>query len=188
MKTIRHGTQGGYTHGGCRCESCKTAMSDYKRAWRRRNSEREKSKDRNYYAVNRDRFAAYRSLPERRAAEAAAKRAEYKQRGAEIRARVAAYQATKPAARHLSQAKRRAILKATDQRLIATKDWRRLCARYDNLCAYCRASKPLTVDHIIPLIRGGRHAIGNLIPACGPCNSSKNARLLIEWEGRPTTA
>ncbi|TVL89887.1 hypothetical protein CD790_25470 [Streptomyces sp. SAJ15] len=29
--------------------------------------------------------------------------------------------------------------------------------------------------------RGGRHAEGNLAPACKPCNSSKSDKLLIEW-------
>ena len=34
---------------------------------------------------------------------------------------------------------------------------------------------------IMPIIRGGRHSIGNLLPACGSCNSSKGAKLLVEW-------
>lgn len=37
------------------------------------------------------------------------------------------------------------------------------------------------MDHVIPLARGGRHGIGNVLPACQPCNSSKGARLLAEW-------
>jgi 5-methylcytosine-specific restriction endonuclease McrA len=33
-----------------------------------------------------------------------------------------------------------------------------------------------TVDHVIPLARGGWHCLSNLRPACGSCNSSKGAR------------
>lgn len=57
-------------------------------------------------------------------------------------------------------------------------------------CAYCPAVAD-TIDHVIPLARGGRHAEGNLLPACRSCNSSKGDKLLIEWKAwkvraRPT--
>jgi 5-methylcytosine-specific restriction endonuclease McrA len=64
---------------------------------------------------------------------------------------------------------------------ITERDWRRLVARFDHRCAYCGEARPLTQEHVIPLARGGRHAIGNLLPVCSPCNSSKNQKLLIEW-------
>nr|WP_239115333.1 HNH endonuclease [Streptomyces sp. SID8499] len=47
-------------------------------------------------------------------------------------------------------------------------------------CVYCDAPGG-TVDHVIPLSRGGQHAEGNLVPACKSCNSSKGDKLLIEW-------
>lgn len=31
-------------------------------------------------------------------------------------------------------------------------------------------------DHVIPLARGGAHAIANLVPACATCNTSKGAK------------
>lgn len=37
------------------------------------------------------------------------------------------------------------------------------------------------MDHIIPVIRGGNHSIGNLTPACASCNASKNHRTVMEW-------
>ena len=51
-------------------------------------------------------------------------------------------------------------------------------------CAYCGATDNITVDHVIPLSKGGKHEANNLAPACLPCNSSKNDRLLSEWSGR----
>jgi hypothetical protein len=47
-------------------------------------------------------------------------------------------------------------------------------------CFYCDA-KPVSVDHVIPLVRGGTNYEGNLVPACRWCNSSKNKLLLAEW-------
>jgi len=38
------------------------------------------------------------------------------------------------------------------------------------------------MDHVVPLIRGGRHSVGNIIPACRSCNSSKGGKFIIEWK------
>jgi len=51
-------------------------------------------------------------------------------------------------------------------------------------CFYCQSPKSGTIDHVMPLSKGGRHSIGNLLPACMPCNQSKRASLLIEWRIR----
>lgn len=68
---------------------------------------------------------------------------------------------------------------------IDATDWIRLVRRYRNCCAYCgKFVKRPTIDHVIPVIRGGRHAIGNVLPACGKCNSSKGGSLLVEWRRR----
>lgn len=48
-------------------------------------------------------------------------------------------------------------------------------------CFYCQTEPSNSIDHIIPLIRGGRHAIGNLIGACRPCNSSKQSKTIMEF-------
>ncbi|WP_306317623.1 MULTISPECIES: HNH endonuclease [unclassified Streptomyces] len=40
------------------------------------------------------------------------------------------------------------------------------------------------MDHVIPLSKGGRHAIGNLMPACMPCNMSKSASFLSVWRAK----
>jgi len=53
------------------------------------------------------------------------------------------------------------------------------------LCYYCDATVPpkeLTLDHIVPLARGGRSTKGNCAPACKECNNRKKDLLPIEWE------
>lgn len=56
-----------------------------------------------------------------------------------------------------------------------------LRARDGNGCAYCREPMKLsraTVDHVIPLSRGGRmSAKVNLVLACGVCNARKGSDL-----------
>ncbi len=40
----------------------------------------------------------------------------------------------------------------------------------------------LTMDHLIPLSRGGKSKKGNLVPACKECNNKKKYLLPLEWE------
>lgn len=52
---------------------------------------------------------------------------------------------------------------------------------FDFSCAYCDSTGDLTLDHFIPISKGGSDCIGNLVPACRRCNSSKSARDVHEW-------
>ena len=67
--------------------------------------------------------------------------------------------------------------------LRASAWWKRRCA--DGVCGYCGAAvgaRHLTMDHRVPLIRGGKSTKGNLVPACKSCNNQKKSLLPIEWE------
>jgi 5-methylcytosine-specific restriction endonuclease McrA len=50
-----------------------------------------------------------------------------------------------------------------------------------NVCFYCGKAKPLTIDHDIPLARGGTDDIDNILPACRSCNSRKKTRTAREF-------
>lgn len=66
---------------------------------------------------------------------------------------------------------------------ISARDWRRLCHRYSDCCAYCGVTvSQLHMDHVVPINRGGRHGIGNVLPACLKCNISKHDKLLVVWK------
>jgi len=61
--------------------------------------------------------------------------------------------------------------------------WKRRCAK--GVCYYCGkpvAPKELTMDHIVPVARGGRSTKGNLVAACKICNNKKKQLLPMEWE------
>jgi 5-methylcytosine-specific restriction endonuclease McrA len=55
----------------------------------------------------------------------------------------------------------------------------RLFLRDRHLCGYCGtpfADADLTVEHILPVSRGGRHEWTNVVTACRPCNARKDDR------------
>ncbi|MFQ5682945.1 MAG: HNH endonuclease [Candidatus Binatia bacterium] len=68
--------------------------------------------------------------------------------------------------------------------LRSTQWWKRKRGR--GICYHCRERFPpreLTMDHLIPIIRGGRSTKGNVVPSCKKCNSKKKHRLPFEQEG-----
>ena len=51
-------------------------------------------------------------------------------------------------------------------------------------CYYCHRKvgrENLTMDHIVPLSRGGKSKKGNIVPACKDCNNKKKYLLPLEW-------
>ena len=52
-------------------------------------------------------------------------------------------------------------------------------------CYYCLqivSFQELTMDHLVPLTRGGRSTRDNLVPSCKECNTRKKNMLPLEWE------
>lgn len=63
-------------------------------------------------------------------------------------------------------------------------EWERIIDAFSGACAYCRQSSGrLEADHVIPLSDPGcpGTVVGNLVPACAPCNRSKRRKRLDEW-------
>ncbi len=64
-----------------------------------------------------------------------------------------------------------------------TRWWRKKCS--SGVCHYCGrfvGPQNLTMDHLVPLARGGRSVKGNLVPACKDCNNRKKTLLPQEWK------
>jgi 5-methylcytosine-specific restriction endonuclease McrA len=69
------------------------------------------------------------------------------------------------------------------RQLRASQWWKRQCAK--GICYYCHKAispKDLTMDHIVPIARGGKSTKGNIVPACKTCNNQKKYLLPMEWE------
>lgn len=63
---------------------------------------------------------------------------------------------------------------------IIQKDMRAL---RNSPCYYCGIKNyAFTLDHVIPISKGGRHGIGNLVACCKSCNSSKKDKYLSVWK------
>ena len=73
--------------------------------------------------------------------------------------------------------------KARARELRQSAWWKRRIAA--GVCHYCRRGvgiRALTLDHVVPLVRGGRSVRGNMVASCKDCNSKKQSLLPWEWD------
>jgi len=173
-----------------------TTRARYKR-WHAANQEHRLAYYRNYNNRNRelkrerDRQRREAMTPEQRRAKwrrenkAAAARGYYRLYRAENRGRInereAEWRRKNPNKNNEPERRRyRAKRDRAGGVLVSVSELR---AMYGNVCYLCDASLnrySFTMDHVIPLARGGAHSISNLRPCCGRCNSRKGARLWRE--------
>ncbi len=149
---------------------------EYRREWRRRNPEASRTQKREWREKNieraleqeRERLRRWRAL-------------NYEKDRETQRQREAAFRLANPErAREKSrQSKQRWRARKRDGvgYKVAAKDLRKL---WSARCVACGLTAD-SLDHVIPLSRGGSHGIGNLAPMCRACNSSKGAKTVTEW-------
>ena len=64
---------------------------------------------------------------------------------------------------------------------LSDAQWAALTAEWHG-CAYCGASdRALQRDCVLPISRGGRYTLENVVPACGSCNASKCNDEVTSW-------
>lgn len=122
--------------------------------WVAENAERNRQHKREWYLKNRDAIKEERS--------------EYKKQ----------YQQENKEKINNQTQRRRARKKQNGVFAISSKELKKL---YSSPCLYCGSTDKITVDHVIPIDKGGAHSIGNLVPACLSCNSSKGTKFITEW-------
>jgi len=60
---------------------------------------------------------------------------------------------------------------------ISTSEWQAIVDRQRGKCAKCGKARKLSLDHIVPLSRGGCNLPHNAQGLCSPCNSRKGNRI-----------
>ncbi|MFO7860168.1 MAG: HNH endonuclease [Desulfosalsimonas sp.] len=73
--------------------------------------------------------------------------------------------------------------KAKARQLRASQWWKRKCAK--GVCHWCGktvAPGDLTMDHVLPLARGGKTTKNNVVPCCKECNTRKKSRMPVQWD------
>ena len=150
--------------------TCKTCLAEQQKANRAADPER-------FRAANK---RVYENHKERRLAE----QREWRQANSEYdKARQAKYRKENPEVFRRAWHKYRVARHLADDGSVTTEFLKFLFRK--EICIYCNNKIPReqrSMDHIIPISRGGLHSIENLVMCCKSCNSSKRDRLLSEWK------
>lgn len=87
---------------------------------------------------------------------------------------------------HRQKSKRRkAMMRDSVAVQVEAKQLRARFAQFDHCCAYCGViGEDLHIEHVVPISKGGPHALGNIIPACQRCNFSKRDHDAESWYRR----
>lgn len=147
---------------------CKTCSSAEKAEWTDRNRAAINARNTTYRQLNRERHLAYNkawNAANRDRCDAATRR--WRDRNPHLV--IAQRHRHRVLKRHATGAKY-----ATGAKIMARIDY------YGGLCFYCPAPAD-TIDHRIPLCRGGTALPANLVPACRSCNSRKRHRTQTEY-------
>lgn len=160
----------------------RAANKHKEKAYRDKTKDRRRQMNAKWYLANRERILARvkKRSEEKRAEILAYQSAYYAQNTDKVKARVRAYSAAFPEKKAQLEIKRRARKAGNG----GSHTWQERAEKFErlgNVCFYCKAETKLTVDHDIPLKRGGTDDIENILPACRPCNSRKNTRTAVEF-------
>jgi len=146
-----------------RRSSCKVCYKQYYQANRKQIIERQKQ----YNQANREQRIEYnKQYRQANREKIAEQKRQYHQENRE------AHNARKQKRRAL---KRKAAGNATAADIQARFDY------YGNRCYYCGCDGKMTIEHRIPLSRGGTHYPANIVPACKSCNCSKGTKTESEF-------
>jgi len=94
-----------------------------------------------------------------------------------------------PEVRRVLEEKRRSLKYSNTpiEEMLTSTEWLAILAEANGHCHYCGKEAKLTLDHVIPLSKGGKHSKENVVPACGHCNFSKGTKTVEEWNAKRLT-
>jgi 5-methylcytosine-specific restriction endonuclease McrA len=164
---------------GMRCKPC---HNETLRAWYAKNPKRQLEAKHRYHANHPDRIAAQRVAYKTRP-EIKAKEAEYSRKPKAVAKRKAREGTPKYALIRKRGWSQRAVRMAAAGEITATPwtehdYWRLFHIEQEGRCALCgeKSARLLTVDHIVPIARGGTNDPENIQLLCFICNSRKGVR------------
>lgn len=97
-----------------------------------------------------------------------------------LRAASREWYAANPDKRRVKEQARRARARKAEGKFTVA-DIERITKAQNGLCACCRKDRKLTIDHIVPLSKGGSNWPSNIQMLCSPCNTRKNDKDPVEF-------
>lgn len=181
-------TAKGMASAGCQCERCQRARVLHRAACRRDYARRRaavRDKQRRYQSEHREYWRLY-----------------YQENTEALKRSAKEWAKNNPDRRRDIRNRRRARKAGNDsngRQFMPRGYMQKLTTRQRNKCTYCsvemtlpwNASVPTsrTIDHVVPISKGGAHSWDNVVLACHQCNARKRSKSAAEFlevlNGRP---
>ena len=151
-------------------ENNREEVNEHRRKYHKNNREKEKERLRKYYENNREKINE-------------CNRKWAKNNQEKINEYCRKWKKNNPEMVWLMGARHRAR-KTSAEGSHTLNEWQTLKESYNYQCVICGEKKKLTIDHIVPLSKGGSDYIENIQPLCISCNSTKGTKLMSEVMSR----
>ena len=162
-----------------RCKKC-----NYKRIkkWRTENKDRVNKSNSEWNKRNPDKIKKARAAKEKRDPIKYKKmrHASYIKNRDEKIARVKNWIKNNPEKARCSK-KQRKIKERKNGITLTELEWNQTLLFFGGKCAYCGTSENVGKDHFVPIAKGGKRALGNMIPCCCSCNARKSFVDFDKW-------
>lgn len=157
------------------------------RKWQEAHPERHRENQRRWYEANRERHRknerrGYETNREQRLEDA---RQWYQEHREQHNADGRRWHKEHPAEVKTRCCRRRARLAGAGGEGLTAGQWRGKVEQQEHRCAYCNRHESecgkLTVEHVVPIVRGGKHDVDNIVAACHRCNMQKHTKTGDEY-------
>ncbi|HAQ02974.1 TPA: hypothetical protein DCQ22_03735 [Candidatus Nomurabacteria bacterium] len=172
-KLKRGGCSKKYCSEKCRTKAANKRFSvanpgrrkEINKEWSLRNVEKERTRKRKYAHDHREQESIRHKMWRD-------KNREY------VNSRNRKYTKTNKEQRRLNDEKRRAAKNGCENKLTKS-EWLEILSKHEYKCAKCGTQERISLDHIIPLSKGGTHSADNVQPLCISCNCKKYNKIEV---------
>lgn len=156
--------------------ACRVCTTEASREWRKNNLEYAQKRENQYNQEHREEKRAYAKKYTKTHRQIIKEKCKerYEENKDAMQEKSARWRKSNPDKRRIQHQRRRA-LKNNAFGDFSKDDLSRLTEAQDGKCLMCGKKEKLTIDHIVPLSKGGSHEITNIQLLCFSCNSSKKA-------------
>lgn len=162
---------------------CKGCDREYMAEWRQANRDKVKAINKRHYQKNSDSLRKKGSEYYSKNSVAAKERArKYRANNKDKAYKTTREWVKRNRARVSAYSSKRRSLEANAEGNCSPEKWINRLDYYGGRCVYCGSEVNITMEHRIPLSRGGTNWPANIVPACRSCNCKKNTKTEFEFK------
>lgn len=161
-------------------ENNKDKLSEYNKKWNENNKEHKKEYDKQRYEKNKEEIKEFNKQKYEKNKEYF--KQYYENNKEEILEKCKQWRENNPE-KQFNKCTKRRQLEESQGNGITKEQWYEMMEFFEWKCAYSGVvlNKNRTIDHIIPLSKGGEHEVWNCVPMHRNYNTSKHANDMLEW-------